>query len=339
MARLSLNVSLTRPGFDLKVRQDFPDEGVTAITGPSGSGKTTLLRIIAGLEANAQGTVQLGDQLWQGQGNRTPIHKRRIGMMFQEPRLFPHLNVEQNLLYGAGRAGISVDACRPVFDALGLAPLLPRRVQGLSGGEQRRVALGRVLATKPSLLCLDEPLTGLDDATKHELMPFIARAIASIHCPALYVTHDMDEVRALAGQVIRIRDGRIVTQPAPVENCIELFVRRAGNGELCAQLGGRELRLPADHDDAGRRRIYVPATSILLSHDEVANAATLGSFSARIVSAPDDNATGKVHVELDGHVLAVRLGDAKASGLDLRPGRKIWASLLSAEAMPTRCGN
>ena len=157
---LHFDLSVRYPGFELNAADTIPTAGITVLSGPSGSGKTTLLRAIAGLEPAAERSVQ-------------------------EARLFPHLTVRQNLDYGARRRGATRAEVEAVIDALDLSALLSREPARLSGGEARRVALGRALASRPRILLMDEPLTGLDRARKADLMPWIARAVAGFGVPAL----------------------------------------------------------------------------------------------------------------------------------------------------------
>lgn len=189
---------------------------VTAITGPSGAGKTTLLSLIAGLTRPSQGRIALQGQVLVDTacGIWLPPHRRHIGQVFQEARLFPHLTVRQNLLYGRlfggrGRVGPTFDT---IIDLLDIAPLLQRRPRDLSGGERQRVAIGRALLSNPALLLLDEPLSALDPARKAELLPYLRRLQTGTGLPMLYVTHQQDEVAELASHWVNVVAG-VVTQP------------------------------------------------------------------------------------------------------------------------------
>ncbi len=166
MSRLVAKFDVEYPKFHLQTDMDVPATGVTAIFGQSGSGKTTLLRCLAGLERSRTGYMRLGDEVWQDEtaGIYLPIHIRPIGYVFQEPRLFPHLSVRSNLLYGYHRTPAAARHITPeqVIDILGIGEILDRRPHKLSGGEQQRVAIGRALLTSPRLLLLDEPLASLD---------------------------------------------------------------------------------------------------------------------------------------------------------------------------------
>jgi molybdate transport system ATP-binding protein len=201
-------------GFALDVAFAAPAAGVTALFGPSGCGKSTVLAAVAGLLRPEAGRVALGDTILLDTtaGIVLPPERRRCGVVFQDARLFPHLSVESNLRFGLNRA--PRDAAGPAFEEvvalLGLAPLLARRPAGLSGGERQRVALGRALLARPRLLLMDEPLAALDAARRAEVLPFLARLRDAARLPILYVTHALDEVDALADQLVLLQDGRVV---------------------------------------------------------------------------------------------------------------------------------
>lgn len=190
------------------------DGGVIALFGPSGAGKTSVVNAIAGLLTPEEGRIALnGDVLFCSERRiNVPPHKRRIGYVFQEGLLFPHLTVRQNLLYGRRFApyaepGPALDA---VADLLGIAHLLDRRPARLSGGEKQRVALGRALLAKPRLLLMDEPLASLDAGRKEEILPHIKRLRDETRLPIVYVSHVAAEVRRLATTVARMEEGRVV---------------------------------------------------------------------------------------------------------------------------------
>ena len=195
-------------------------DGLTALLGPSGAGKTRTLHVIAGLLRPERAVVTIGEDVLvdTARGVWAPPHARRIGYVFQEARLFPHLTVRQNLNFGrwfARRhsAGISLD---DVVSLLDLAPLLARRPARLSGGERRRIALGRALLSHPRLLLLDEPLGSLEVSKRQEILPYLDRLIAELHLPMIYVTHDWTEVKGRAAQIVLMEHGR--TKDARVED-------------------------------------------------------------------------------------------------------------------------
>lgn len=180
------------------------DAGVTALFGPSGSGKSSILNMIAGLLTPDRGTIAVGGQILFGEGVNLPPEARHAGYVFQDGRLFPHLKVRPNLLYGAGQSETAV-TLKEVVDLLGLDALLDRWPRTLSGGEAQRVAIGRALLSNPRFLLLDEPLASLDRARADEIMTMIERVRDALKLPILYVSHNRAEVDRLAGQVVAIR--------------------------------------------------------------------------------------------------------------------------------------
>lgn len=184
---------------------------VTALVGASGSGKSTILRALSGLE-RLKGEVRVGPAVWQSPTRFLAPHQRGVGYVFQHAALLPHLSVAENLGYARRRSGTS----RAEFDSavrlLGLEPLLDRAPERLSGGERQRVALCRALLTRPALLLLDEPLSGLDADAKSDLLPELGRVLAGLAIPIVYVSHDLSEVARLADQTLRLAAGRLTSE-------------------------------------------------------------------------------------------------------------------------------
>lgn len=205
-------------GFKLAV--DFTTQAtVTAIFGRSGSGKTSLLECIAGLRPPQSGSIRLNEHVLYDDAAKInlPIESRRIGLVFQEHLLFPHLNVASNLRYGERRRDRRAIAFDSVVSVLELSDLLNRRPSELSGGQRQRVALGRAILSGPELLLMDEPLTALDESLKGRILDYLQRAIAQWQIPVLLVTHSQSEVRQLADWVVALDHGRIVSAGSPEE--------------------------------------------------------------------------------------------------------------------------
>jgi molybdate transport system ATP-binding protein len=187
--------------------------GATALFGPSGAGKTSLINMIAGLLKPDRGRIVLDDTILfdAAKAINVPPHRRRIGYVFQEGRLFPHLSVRQNLDYGRRMSGRSRDAAEfeRIAALLGITHLLPRRPRMLSGGERQRVAIGRALLMQPRLLLLDEPLASLDAGHKGEILPYLIRLRDEAAVPMVYVSHIAAEVRQIATHIVRLDQGRV----------------------------------------------------------------------------------------------------------------------------------
>jgi molybdate transport system ATP-binding protein len=214
---VAVDIEKTVGGFKLSAK--FESAGrLTVLFGRSGAGKTTLVNLVAGLLRPDRGRIAVdGVALFDGAaGIDVPTHKRRIGYVFQEGRLFPHLSVRGNLLYGrffADRRGLW-GSLEHIVDLLGIAHLLDRRPASLSGGEKQRVAIGRALLASPRLLLMDEPLAGLDEARKAEILPYVERLRDEMRLPIVYVSHAIEEVARLADTLVLLADGRVVATGA-----------------------------------------------------------------------------------------------------------------------------
>ncbi|MFN0115912.1 MAG: molybdenum ABC transporter ATP-binding protein [Paracoccaceae bacterium] len=286
MKGLELDLALARKGFALDIREALPLSGLTAIFGPSGAGKSTLLRLIAGFERpdpHPPGRIAFAGEVWAGPGVFLPPHRRRVATVFQDARLFPHLDVAGNLAYAARRSG-SAETER-VAAMLGLAPLLARRTATLSGGEAQRVALGRALLCGPRLILMDEPLSALDEARRAEILPLIERLRDEAGLPILYVSHSVAEVARLAGHVVLLSGGRVVARGDPADvlggrtdpaatgdepgSIVEaVLAGQAADGLAEARIDGcaAPLHLPGIAGAAGRRvRLFVRARDVMLA--------------------------------------------------------------------------
>jgi molybdate transport system ATP-binding protein len=210
---LTVNIEKKLGAFTLNAA--FASEsGATVLFGPSGAGKTSAINMIAGLLKPDRGRIVLDGEALFDSAARTdvPAWRRRIGYVFQEGRLFPHLSVRHNLDYGRWMGGHAADpaAFSHAVELLDIGGLLDRRPGKLSGGERQRVAVGRALLMRPRLLLLDEPLASLDAARKQEILPYFERLRDEARVPLIYVSHDAGEVRRIASRVVRIDDGKVV---------------------------------------------------------------------------------------------------------------------------------
>ena len=227
---LQLEVQKRLGSFTLNARLALPARGVSALFGVSGSGKTSLLRLIAGLDRPDAGRIQLGERYLvdTARGVFVPPHQRNIGVVFQEARLFPHYRVRGNLTYGMPASARS--RFEPIVDLLGIQALLDRMPGTLSGGEARRVSIGRALLTDPALLLMDEPLTGLDGARKEELLDYIVSLTRELKIPVVYISHDTQEISAIADHLALIDNGAVLASDT-LDNVLTRI-------DLTSQLGG-----------------------------------------------------------------------------------------------------
>ena len=212
-----LRIDVTKVLGATTIEAAFDSEGgVTALFGPSGAGKTSIVNMIAGLLRPDRGRIEVDGETLDDTARRihVPAHRRRIGYVFQDARLFPHLSVAQNLDYGRRMNGLAVDETEHarVTKLLDLEALMQRRPGKLSGGEKQRVALGRALLARPRLLLMDEPLGSLDDERKSDILPYLVRLRDNAGVPMVYVSHDAGEVRRLATQVIRVQGGKVAAR-------------------------------------------------------------------------------------------------------------------------------
>jgi len=321
MSEIRFRFSVERPQFRLNVEQTIPGRGVTALFGPSGCGKSTLLRCLAGLE-KGDGELSLGGAMWQlsATGLFLPPERRPVGYVFQEPGLFPHLSVEENLRYGwqrtpAAKRRLSFEhVCR----WLGLTPLIRRSVHGLSGGERQRVAIGRALLRSPRLLLMDEPMSALDAASKSEILPFLERLHRELEIPVIYVSHDIDEVAQLADHVLQMEAGSVIAAGPATEllsrpnlpvvageepgTVIEAEIREHDDAHHLSELilpGGQLLLAPRLAADVGGPvRVRIPAREVSISLNVPEGTSILNILPARIVDHSEGD-PGRVLVQLE----------------------------------------
>jgi molybdate transport system ATP-binding protein len=346
-------------GFTLDIGFTTDAKGLTAILGRSGAGKTSLINVVAGLARPERGRVVLdGAVLFDAdRGIDLAPERRRIGYVFQEGRLFPHLSVRRNLAYGLRRSdgadnGIDFDH---VVDLLGLGPLLARYPASLSGGEKQRVAIGRALLASPRLLLMDEPLSALDPERKAEILPFIERLRDELEIPILYVSHMMEEVVRLADWVVLISDGRLAAQGSVEEVMSRLDLRPLtgryeGGAVLAATVvshdpefgltrlafAGGDLYVPGLPLDPGQRlRLRIRARDVALAVTKPGGSSIVNVLAGTVREIADD--TGPlVDLVVDvGAPLWARITKRSLRELNLRVGSPVYA-LVKAVAIDGR---
>ena len=296
---------LKRPGFTLDAELHVPSRGITGLFGDSGCGKTTLLRCLAGLERADDGVLRVDGQIWQDESKGIFLkpYQRPIGMVFQEARLFQHISVEQNLLFGVKRKR-ALKGRPPEFDhildLLGIEHLLKRKPERLSGGELQRVAIGRALLTKPELLLMDEPLAALDNRRKREIMPFLERLHEELEIPIIYVSHSPEEMLHLADRLVHLESGKTVgtgevvemlaritdkTEMAHTDNQIDVTVEinQPDQHVITVESPHGQLHLPNNGVNHGELlRLRIAPGDILLSAEPLKGVALLNTLSGSI---------------------------------------------------------
>ncbi|MFZ1468546.1 MAG: molybdenum ABC transporter ATP-binding protein [Paracoccaceae bacterium] len=320
---MTLSVSLRHRFASFALQVDFTaPPGVTALFGRSGSGKSTIVNAVAGLLRPDQGRITLDDQvlLDTAHGLALPPHRRRVGYVFQDARLFPHLTVRQNLLYGRWFArhasGPTLDQ---ITDLLGIAALLPRRPGTLSGGERQRVALGRAILSNPHLLLMDEPLAALDEARKAEILPYLERLRDQLALPILYVSHSAAEVARLATTVVLLEAGHVIAAgPAAQVLSDPATAPVFGLRDVGAIL---EARLEAQEDD-GLTRLTTPAGPLWLPRiDRPVGAALRLRILAQDVMLALDRPQGVSALNiLPATIADLRIGDGPGALVQLQAG-------------------
>jgi len=349
---LSVAVAKRRGEFALDARFELPCPGVVALFGRSGCGKTTLVEILAGLLKPDRGAVRLDDTVFVDRDAdiHVPAERRRIGCVFQDARLFPHLSVRANLGYGLARAPMSVGiGFDEVVGLLGLEPLLSRRPHRLSGGERQRVALGRALLAQPRLLLLDEPLASLDAARRDEVLPYLERLRDAFSMPIVYVSHQFDEVVRLATHVVLLDSGRVLASGEIATVCQDTALRAiagpeaigaVAEGEVAGRdpatgfalvrLGANLLHIAADLAPGSRVRLRLPARDLILALEEPRGLSVRNSMRAAVLSVEsDDSWADLVRLDMGGVPVIARITPAATRQLDLKPGKTVWVLVKS----------
>ncbi|MCC5972683.1 MAG: molybdenum ABC transporter ATP-binding protein [Rubellimicrobium sp.] len=356
---LELSVSHSFADFALEVDVAVPP-GVTVLFGPSGSGKTTLINAVAGLLRPDAGRIAADGWVLLDTAARhwLPPHRRRIGYIFQEGRLFPHMTVRQNLLYGRRFAprDAAPESLDRIVDMLGIGHLLTRRPGALSGGEKQRVAIGRAFLAAPRLILADEPLAALDQARKAEILPYFERLRDEVSVPILYVSHSPAEVARLATTVIALRRGRVVAvgPPAQVLGDADAMDARDIGSVLRA-------RVVAHHDDGlselstvagalllprvaaapgSTTRVRIAAHEVILSRAAPVGLSALNTLRGTITEIRPGHGPGALVVLAlgDHQYLTARVTRRAVAALDLEPGQTCHAILKSVAIAPEDVG-
>jgi molybdate transport system ATP-binding protein len=346
---LSVAAKKIRGSFELDARFELPTPGVVALFGRSGCGKSTLVNIIAGLLDADTGRVVLDDRVLLDTERAicVPPESRRIGYVFQDARLFPHLRVAANLRYGERRA-----AARPyvgmdtVADLLDLGSLMDRRTHRLSGGERQRVAIGRALLSQPSLLLLDEPLASLDAARRDEVLPYLETLRDQLAIPMVYVSHNFDEVLRLASAIVLMESGKTTAEggvaamslnkdlrsiigPDAVGAVVdgEVLGTDSSSGLMRVKVGQGELKVQAMNVAAGAKlRVQLLARDLIVATQAPQHLSVRNSLTGIVTAVTSDDAESDlISIDIGATLIMARVTKAATRELLLRPGLPVWA--------------
>ena len=323
---LSVDIALGLGSFRLEATVTAPGDGITVLFGPSGSGKTTLLSVLAGLRHADSGSIRLGGHALDG----LPPHRRGMGLVFQDARLFPHLSVRQNIAYAWKRAPEQkrpgIEAVAKFFD---IASQLDRPVTNLSGGEKSRVALARAVAAAPDFLLLDEPFAALDGTRRRAFIHVLSDMHRNYRLPMMVVTHDIDDAAALATHLIALKDGRVAAQGRFID------ASRAPEFQSLLDPADMGTALPASslRSSHGGRSLWLRADQVLLAAEEPRAVSARNVLAGEVSAVVCESEQSRL-VELttrNGVVLS-RVTPEAVRDLGLAPGKKAWA-LVKAHAV------
>jgi molybdate transport system ATP-binding protein len=347
-----------RGAFALDAQFDLPTPGVVALFGRSGCGKSTLVNVIAGLLEADRGRVALDDAVLLDTARHidVPPERRRIGYVFQDARLFPHLNVAANLRYAQRRAKaprfVGIDL---VTDLLDLGALMQRRTHQLSGGERQRVAIGRALLSQPSLLLLDEPLASLDASRREEVLPYLETLRDQLAIPMVYVSHDFDEVLRLATHLVLMESGKTIAQGDLSEMSLNprlraiigadavgaivdgtVLGRDPESGLLRVQVGHGELKVHlAKAANGAKLRVQLLARDLIVATRAPQQLSVRNSLRGVVTAVMDDDEDSDlVAIDIGGTIIMARVTRAATRELRLAPGLPVWALVKTVSLRP-----
>ena len=352
---------------ELSVRKSFEDfalecdarfgDGVTAIFGPSGSGKSTLLNSIAGLVRPDAGEIRFrGEALYSSDaGVHVPPEKRRLGYVFQDSALFPHMSVSDNIHYGYNLTAREDRRIEPsqLVELLQLERLMGRSVGNLSGGERQRVALARALATSPRLLLLDEPLASLDGGLRGVILGYLKRVRRELGTPMVYVSHSISEVMALADNALVLRDGKVVAYGRPsealmmpevsafaqfdtLENFLDGVVRKRHDDEDLAELEVGNVSLLAvgvRRDEGESLTVSIRAGDIIVSRQIPPQTSARNAIRARVSEIHRVDSRVLVYADIGTRVV-VEITPNSLEGLELREGTEMYLIIKANSVIP-----
>ena len=356
---LSVNITKAFGSFRLETQFEVEEGSITAIFGKSGAGKTSTINAIAGLTRPDVGVIQIGNTTLFDQNLKInlPIYKRQIGYVFQDDRLFPHMTVRNNLIYGTPKNRDVANSLNltDITGLLELAPLLERRPRSLSGGEKQRVAIGRALLSNPKLLLMDEPLASIDVQHRFEILPFIQRVREKTGITIIYVTHALEEVIFIADQIILLSEGQVTAQGTVEEIMSRLDLhpmtsRFDAGAVISATYSGydREFDLGELSFDGGILRIaglnaeigillraHIRARDVSLMLDKPKDTSVLNVFKGELIEIRHEEGPQLDLLINIGTPLIARITRKSLNDLNLDIGSKVYA-MIKAVAIDRR---
>ncbi len=341
-------LQLVRGDFKLAVDFDLPSSGILGLFGASGCGKTTVLRALAGLDRHPDTHITINGHVMQSAQQFLPPGKRRVGLVFQDSLLFPHLSVRQNLLYAQKRCQTtSALTLSEVAAAFGITQLMASRPGHLSGGEKQRVALARALLSQPQLLLLDEPMASLDQASKQQLLPYLRMIHEKYLVPMVYVSHQISEVQALCDHLVVINDGHIqfngtvheamLAPRSPLSQDEQVSVVLVGRvnavdptfGLMQVKTsGGMQFAVKGQHDLDRSCRLVVTANDVSLSLEAPQSTSVLNVFQGRVTALnPSGPFDQLVVIAVAEESLLARISNKSMVGLKLQVGQQVYMQI------------
>lgn len=345
--RLLLQFSMPRDRFDIEIDLTLDLSEPVAIFGSSGSGKTSVLRAISGLEHASHGRIALNDEIWQDENRIVPAYRRKVGYVFQDARLFPHVDVNGNLDLARRAAGVATEISKAdIVDKLSIGDLLTRDTLSLSGGETQRVAIARTLLAQPRLLLMDEPVSSLDADSRRETIEYIASVTKSFGLPLLYVTHDAGEVARLAGTTVLIENGKIRAagntpdvfaqaergpSGSPAVSILAATVSGESAGLSELTIGRQHVRLPMSGRSNGERvQLRIFATDVVIARRRIDDTSIRNVLSGTIEEIRAFGAgAAEIRIAIENQLLRAHVTVDALEELGLTVGGNVYAMIKS----------
>jgi molybdate transport system ATP-binding protein len=361
---LKVNISFSRPGFSLTLNETF-EAGITGVFGKSGSGKTTLLQCISGFETPHNGSIKSNERTLYSSDKKEniPSHKRRVGYVFQEGRLFPHLSVRKNLLYGSSdqKSQHTLKQLERVVSTLNIVHLIDKNPDQLSGGERQRIALGRALLASPEILLLDEPFSALDQSLRQQIIPYISKIARLLNIPVLIVSHDLPDIIKLTNRLCLISEGKVVAHddyeslvqnkllfnliPATnTLNSVTLKIKSVNteNGMITLNGFGNGEKVNVlfepnnnSYKTGGSMKIFLRPDHIILAKNRIEGTSFRNQIKGRITETFDEGARMLCLVDC-GFPLLAEVSKAAGEELELKKDSPVYClfKTLSLDALP-----